>query len=132
MTKTCKTCEQVKPLTEFYSHKKSKGGYLARCKSCISTQRQLEYCPEKTREYNLKSKYNINTDLYEKMLAEQENKCAICKTSDPGEYHGKFCVDHNHKTKEVRGLLCHNCNSALGNFYDNVSHLQNAILYLQK
>ena len=132
MIKTCKACKQNKPLTDFYSHKKSKGGYLARCKTCISLQRKETYCPIKTREHNLKSKYKIDFVTYESMLVDQNYKCAICKTMDPGEYHGKFCVDHDHKTGKVRGLLCHNCNSALGNFYDNINYLQNAILYLQQ
>lgn len=49
--------------------------------------------------------------LYVRLLAHQNNKCAICK----GEPNDKLLIlDHNHVTKAVRGLLCYKCNSALG------------------
>jgi len=44
----------------------------------------------------------------------------------------KLVVDHDHKTNEVRGLLCHNCNRALGLLQDDVGNLQKAIEYLTK
>ena len=40
-------------------------------------------------------------------------------------------VDHCHETGKIRGLLCHNCNRALGLFKDNVEFLERAILYLK-
>ena len=130
--KTCKTCLIEKPLSNFYPHKGSKAGCLARCKECISSQRKAVYSPEKAVEAVLKSRYWLSKKEYDQRLEEQGNKCAICGTTDPGKYHGRFCVDHNHATKAVRGLICHNCNSALGNFKDNVSVLLSAVDYLNK
>jgi hypothetical protein len=132
MTKFCKTCTLIKPFSEFYTHKNSKDGHINHCKTCISEKRKKEYCSEKTRSHNLKSKYKINLEIYEEMLIAQNYRCAICNTTDPGDYHQNFCVDHDHNTGKIRGLLCHNCNSALGNFHDNISTLTNAILYLQR
>jgi len=43
----------------------------------------------------------------------------------------KLVVDHCHSTGKIRGLLCHNCNRALGLMQDNVETLQNAIDYLK-
>ena len=40
-------------------------------------------------------------------------------------------MDHCHKTKKIRGLLCHTCNSGLGMFKDNIEYLKNAIKYLE-
>ena len=41
-------------------------------------------------------------------------------------------VDHNHETKIIRGIICKNCNSALGMFKDNIIVMKNAIQYLEK
>jgi hypothetical protein len=41
-------------------------------------------------------------------------------------------VDHDHETNKIRGLLCSRCNTGLGLFFDNISNLENAILYLKK
>ena len=62
------------------------------------------------------------------MLQSQGNRCAICY----GEFKNAkdTCVDHNHKTGVIRGLLCFNCNIALGKFEDNVLIMHNAIEYV--
>ena len=68
-------------------------------------------------------------------MAEQQNfVCAICgKSNFPMKSISSGClvVDHNHKTNKVRGLLCHNCNRALGLLQDNTETLENAINYLK-
>lgn len=129
--KTCSSCGEQKSLKEFYPHKNSKDGFINQCRKCISIKRKQKYCPEKAREQNRKSKYRITTEDYNRLLKVQENKCGICRKLQPDDYHG-LCVDHNHKTGNIRGLLCHNCNSALGNFYDNPDYLLSAVLYLQR
>ena len=79
--------------------------------------------------------YSITLNDYEYMLKIQNNKCSICKTEgfvmDPKRHKVKLVVDHCHSTGEVRGLLCHNCNRALGLLKDNVDVLYNAINYLE-
>lgn len=42
-----------------------------------------------------------------------------------------LCVDHNHKTGEIRGLLCGLCNSGIGHFKDKIKLLKKAIKYLE-
>ena len=53
---------------------------------------------------------------YEEMWAEQKGRCAICKRSlNEGRYGSqRACVDHDHKTGQVRALLCHRCNMIIG------------------
>jgi hypothetical protein len=58
------------------------------------------------------------------MLAEQEGCCAVC--GKPAPEH----VDHDHRTDEVRGMLCFNCNQALGNVRDSVAVLEKLQDYL--
>jgi hypothetical protein len=87
--------------------------------------------PDIRRRYALKSTYGLTIEQYDFILESQGNCCAICKTDTPNGK-GRFHVDHDHATNEVRGLLCHHCNLALGNFKDNVSTLLSAIEYLNK
>jgi len=83
------------------------------------------------RNYHLKKYYGIALDQYDAMLAAQDNACAICRSTDAMDRWGRFHVDHNHETGVVRGLLCGNCNTALGKMKDDPARLQAAITYLQ-
>lgn len=83
------------------------------------------------RAYQLKKKFGISLEEYDRLLAEQGGCCAICGTSKPGGHYGVFMVDHDHATNRLRGLLCHGCNAGLGNFHDNVAALLKAIEYLR-
>lgn len=71
--------------------------------------------------------------MFEKLLTEQEGKCAICKKElvlDGGK--AGMHTDHDHKTSKVRGLLCAKCNRGLGCFDDNPGFLTEAIKYLER
>ena len=72
----------------------------------------------------LKKKYGLTFESYFQILEKQNGRCAICR--QPIKLH----VDHDHRTGKVRGLLCSNCNMALGSFKDDIGILQNAITYL--
>ena len=64
------------------------------------------------------------------MFDKQGGVCEICKQMCPT---GKrLAVDHCHKTNNVRGLLCSECNTGLGKFRDNTELLLKAINYLEK
>ena len=82
----------------------------------------------KLKNWHLQTHYNINLDQFKVMLKKQDNKCAICKLKSSRSLH----VDHNHNTKEVRGLLCYKCNSLLGYSQDNIKILKSAIKFLMK
>jgi hypothetical protein len=81
---------------------------------------------EKRRRYMLKWHYGVTWEWVQETLITQDNKCAICR--DPlGE---KPCVDHDHATKAVRGLLCSRCNKGIGALRENPRILSAAIEYL--
>jgi predicted nucleic acid-binding Zn ribbon protein len=84
-----------------------------------------------TREYNRRYLYGLTPEQYEAMLAEQEGRCAICRTDDAGGK-GGWHVDHDHATGSVRALLCHHCNLGLGNFRDDPVQLRSAADYLDR
>lgn len=88
--------------------------------------------PEQSRENWFRSKllkrYNLTDNQYKEMLDGQGGICSICgKTNENGK---KLCIDHDHKTNEIRGLLCGKCNSALGLFNDDPDLLRAAERYL--
>lgn len=79
--------------------------------------------------------YGITFDDYQKMHDAQGARCAICLgegfVMDKEKHRLKLVVDHCHSTGKVRGLLCHNCNRALGLFKDSQDALLNAVGYLK-
>jgi hypothetical protein len=84
--------------------------------------------PEKTRVVLLKHRYGMTVEEYDELLKQQKGVCAICYgTNANGK---RLAVDHNHETDETRGLLCANCNSAIGLLGDSVVYLASAIRYL--
>lgn len=86
--------------------------------------------PERSREWQLRSKFNISQTQYEQLSEAQNHVCYICKGRD--DFSNYLAVDHCHTNGHIRGLLCRNCNRALGQFQDNVDFLERAIVYLKK
>lgn len=58
----------------------------------------------------LMQKYGITVAQYDKMFALQDGKCVGCGRPPKTR---RLAVEHDHKTKRVRGLACHNCNRHL-------------------
>lgn len=96
---------------------------------CIPAMRADPKLPARQRKNNLRVNYGITPADYDRMLAEQGGKCAIC-LEPSGEKH--FSVDHCHTTGKVRSLLCRKCNTGLGSFRDSIPLLQAAIDYIQR
>ena len=89
-------------------------------------------CRQKRREdktrYNDKKRFGIYTQTPRKELLEAQNgKCGICKTPFTEV---TPCLDHDHVTGNIRGLLCNFCNVGLGYFKDNLEALESARKYI--
>jgi len=82
--------------------------------------------------YNLKTQNILIDDNAKNIIKSHDKTCDICKTDTPGFGRKNFCIDHDHNTGIVRGILCQQCNIGLGNFQDNPEILQAAIKYLTK
>ena len=137
-TKTCSKCGVDKPLSDFYERKDrptQKRQYFSQCKTCYAQRKKLwteanqERAKATNRKCQLKAKYGITPDEYERIFSTQGGACAICGTTSPVG-RGEFHVDHCHSTGKIRGLLCHHCNVGLGNFRDSTQTLTQAISYL--
>jgi hypothetical protein len=76
-----------------------------------------------SRNYHLKRRYGLTSADVDAMVEAQGGTCATC----PGRLEH---VDHDHRTGRVCGILCSNCNQALGNARDDVTVLRNLIAYL--
>ncbi|CAB5219355.1 Recombination endonuclease VII [uncultured Caudovirales phage] len=75
-------------------------------------------------------KYNVSKEFLIALYKKQEGKCVICN-QEPSTARGLH-IDHCHETGEVRGLLCHGCNTGIGHLKENEKILLNAIKYLRK
>lgn len=90
---------------------------------------------EDKRRYNLYTRYRLTEEQFVELHINQHRRCAICEVelciavdTAPGAF--KACVDHDHATGHIRGLLCSPCNNMLGRAQDDTIVLENAILYL--
>lgn len=148
MTKKCCHCKQEKPIENFTKDRRAKDGLQSRCGGCAYFWQARDYAarpefyrykriqrvlkdPEKAKReshrYQLKFRYGLTVERYEKMLTEQAGKCKIC-----GVEMKPVCVDHDKETGEVWGLLCNICNRGIGYLKHSIPNLQAAILYLSR
>lgn len=156
MTRTCRDCDEVKPIEDFprVGSGKNEGYRRHICKPCKAKLDHTNYTRRPPREgpsrymsdpdyrdahraRQLLYRHNITVEQRDAMLEAQGGGCAICGTINP-QWRG-WCVDHDHACcpsrkrscgKCVRGVLCGPCNAALGGFQDSVEVLSSAIRYL--
>lgn len=101
-----------------------------------SLERSKEYRHKnksKLRVRELEGNHNIKEKHIRDLMDKQRGCCAICGDSlvNPDSYRS-FSVDHNHETGNVRGLLCHSCNTSLGLLKENPSILFSMIKYIEE
>lgn len=139
--RVCTACSAEKPLLEFTKAKTGPLGRSHHCRPC-TRKRQREYrhgtgknlprteCPQTNTESHRKYKYNLSAQAFKALYCAQNGICGICKSHL--EFRSKkTCVDHDHATGMIRGVLCANCNWALGHFRDSTKYLASAIDYLK-
>ncbi len=109
------------------------------CRNSKSTERRKAN-PDYFREYYKKNsgkyknqyksrillkKYGISLKQRNDLETKQAGLCAICNKNK------KLYIDHCHSSGRIRGLLCNECNMALGLFNDNKEAISKAIEYLE-
>lgn len=155
--KTCYRCTETKDFSLFNKDKYKKDGYKSTCKTCLGADYYKKYWEdpeskrEKLRKYrknlretdphklflsnrktNLKQTYGISLEQYAEMLQEQNSKCDVCGKEHEEVTKKRLNVDHCHTTGKVRGLLCANCNTALGLLKENVQNIDKLKDYIIK
>jgi hypothetical protein len=114
--KLCRVCGEVKPHSEWHRNATASDGLSTRCKACRAAE---------GRAHHLKRNYGLTEAERDAMVASQYGLCAICLAAPPAH------VDHCHKTGRVRGVLCFNCNSAIGKLRDDPGAARRAAAYLE-
>lgn len=135
--KKCPKCGLWKPHEEFYKDSSRNDGLGALCKPCKSASEKLarKDNPERTKQKrhrnHLRELYGISETEYARMFAEQNGQCKMCHRPQSA-FTRRLCVDHDHKTLNIRGLLCISCNTILGQAQDRIEVLEQGIIYLEK
>ena len=110
------------------------------CKKGFTPRSPSElYCSDKCKDWAasdkyLKRTYGMSKYEYDE-LHNNNRKCEICGSVGfilNKDSKIKLVIDHCHHTNEIRGILCHNCNRALGLFKDSITNLKKAIEYLER
>jgi hypothetical protein len=138
-TQTCVRCEKVKPLCDFPAHPTSRTGVSKKCRECIARDAtkevKLTAVPGYRHDRTLRRSYGIGREEYLTILEAQGGVCAICRKPERRKIaRGKptnLCVDHNHRTGKIRGLLCAGCNAAIGHLNDDIAVVVALIDYLK-
>ncbi len=90
--------------------------------------------PNVRRRKKLLDGYGLTADEYNRLLAKQKGRCAVCggsSNSSRASSDLSFCVDHDHITGQVRGLLCGSCNRAIGMLKDDPAIIEAAAQYVR-
>jgi hypothetical protein len=114
--KLCLKCGEVKPWSEWHRNATASDGWSTRCKACRAAE---------GRAGHLKRQYGLTEAERDEMIASQMGLCVICLKA-PAVH-----VDHCHTTGKVRGVLCFNCNSAIGKLGDDPDAVRRAAAYLE-
>ncbi|MER5558531.1 endonuclease VII domain-containing protein [Streptomyces sp. NPDC048491] len=114
--KFCRTCGTIKPHSEWSRNRRASDGFATLCKSCKAA---------KGRARHLQRSYGLTEADRDSLVESQMGLCVIC-LSAPAVH-----VDHCHQTGRVRGVLCFNCNSAIGKLGDDPDTVRRAAAYLE-
>jgi hypothetical protein len=107
--KKCANCLSVKPQEDFSLNNHCKDKVASSCRACMKSK-------------DLQKKYGITLEEYNHILKEQNYGCAICGKNKTNKR--SLAVDHCHRTKQIRGLLCELCNTLLGKLGDNKKEIK--------
>jgi hypothetical protein len=109
----CFRCKQWKPADVFSKDRSRNGGHTSSCKECTS-------------DASTASRYGMTLEELHAFRAEHKHQCGICAASEI------LYIDHDHATGKPRGLLCPNCNTAIGRFREDPALFAAALAYLEK
>ena len=131
----CKKNAKSKGLCDMHYRRFAKTGttelikekILCKIDGCKNKHCAKSFCKK---HYEMNRQNIVIDDRAKELINGHSGLCDICGSNKAGFGKRGFCVDHDHKTGIVRGMLCQKCNIGLGNFNDNIELLEKAIKYL--
>jgi hypothetical protein len=131
LNKVCSKCKIDKPASEYTPRYDRPSGIRPCCKMCQrvvdNKRRKSESGVKKYRGKAWKAQgINITYDEYAVKYEKLGGCCEICNIKL-----NTLCVDHNHTTGSIRGLLCTACNLGIEHFKESEQTMKSAIKYLQ-
>jgi excisionase family DNA binding protein len=129
--KRCNTCEEIRAI-KFFLEGRNK------CNECRKKEYREKYAinPQYGKALSRKLKYGISQEEYDQMFTAQSGLCASCGQPETTMRRSgtldTLSVDHCHTTGAVRGLLCANCNRALGLLHENPEKIKALLRYVEE
>lgn len=114
----CSKCKRMRPVGMFVSSKKTYSGLLCRCKECSTIAMWT-------------TKHRISFDEGRRLLKLRNRGCSICGRKHSNRI-SEIHLDHNHRSGQVRGFLCGNCNRALGLLRESSQIIRAMLAYIVK
>jgi len=118
MKRRCSKCKTLKAYTAFARDRRATDGLQSYCRTCKA-------------DAQTRTLYGISPEEREELEDKYEGRCWLCLTVlDHTNRERRSCVDHNHHSGRVRGILCASCNRAIGKLGDDLEGACRAFLYL--
>jgi Recombination endonuclease VII len=125
--KRCPKCGLDKAIDEFVKNRSAKDGLGGYCRPCHAAvvRENVKKNHGGGRNFQLQRRYGVDTRTAAWLMLQQDGLCAVCREADPAH------LDHCHGSNALRGVLCFNCNRALGYFGDDLLTMFRAADYLE-
>lgn len=131
VAKKCSKCGEWKEPSDFYRKTVSRDWLTSWCRACTCIQ-NADYVRRNRDKHKvwwkktmLKQRYGITLDEYHDLLEFFEHKCVICSKKED------LCIDHDHETGDIRGILCRPCNLAVANIGENAENARRLVKYIE-
>ena len=143
LLKKCRKCgleaRAESDLVNFVTNKRAPLGKMNLCRPCSDVMFKESYrvngkkWNHKKWKEHIHSKFGITYVEFDEMMEAQDHKCKLCgckKEDKRNMTHVQLSIDHNHETGEIRGLLCHTCNMAIGMLKDDPVLIKKVLEYI--
>lgn len=132
--KNCSKCKRLLKVSEFSARPERRSGYSSWCHSCRREGHQKRDATRAGREVHLRHAYGMTLQHWDALIIQQLGRCAVCSVQLTGTEIGSpisACVDHDHATDFIRGVLCRQCNCAIGFAADSAERLRAMAAYIE-
>ena len=143
--KTCSRCKIEQPIHEFRFDNRAKNLRKPACRVCENARMRADRkkhgekrrAADRDHYRRTEAKHAVTKLIRRYGLSEDEatevakaTTCELCGKEQTGGR--RLVLDHCHATGKHRGMLCDNCNTALGKFKDDAALIRKAADYIDR